>query len=245
MKKLVSAEKMFGLLSAISLVRVALDQTIIYGFSQPYNTLMSQLHMYMYLFILYLCMPAFALFLLGVRNKEKYAEVRQLYQSSVWIWAIIYPAVPIVSYIFKTPYRDTFEWMGYIPTFMVHNNYLPAGMIFVIPIIVYHYTTSLMQIFKFSFIKSFLAFNVSCGVLYVLFYQYLLNLGYHIWHATNFECFIGIYGILSVIVALGGLFYFNSYFEEQKKTWTGYFVVKTIIFAGITVLGFVKAFQAI
>ena len=240
MKSTVAPEKMFGILSVISLIRCVLDQTIIYGFGNPYNNMMSQLHMYMYMFILYLCIPAFALFFLGVRKGEKLEQVRQLYSSSVWIWLIIYPAVPIVSYIFNTPYRAHYEWMKYIPTFMTEDNYFPAGMVFVIPIIFYHYVRGIMSIFNFSFFKTLIAISTANFSLYVLFYQYLLRFGYMLWHKFNFECFIGIYGILSIIVALFGLFYFTQYFEEQKKAWTKYFVFKTFIFVLISIFGFVK-----
>jgi hypothetical protein len=159
------------------------------------------------------------------------SAVADVYSRTVMIWVIINPSVPIVSWIFHTPYRATIKWLAAIPTFMPTNNYFPAGMMFVIPIILVYYTYIIHKYLNLSLLKSFLVVQ-GASILWPTYYLW--------WH-YNFHLFLGVYGLISIAIAVPALLYFMQIFPGERKRWLGYFTGKSVVFLLFAIYGLAKA----
>jgi hypothetical protein len=132
--------------------------------------LFALLHYIVYLYMLYLFVPALAGFVLH-RAFGRPLDTGSVLRESVLVW-IVYPMVPIISMATRSAPLGTIEWFRYIPSFMVENNFLPVGMIAVIPVLLLFYTRLISRTSGGGWLRSFVAMLAALIVIYVLFYQY-------------------------------------------------------------------------
>ena len=124
-----------------------------------------------YLYMLYLFIPALAGFVL-LRAFGRALHTGSVLRESVFVW-IVYPMVPIISMATRSAPFVTIEWFRYIPSFMVENNFLPLGMIAAIPVLLLFYTRLISRTSGAGWLRSFVAMLAALIVIYVLFYQYV------------------------------------------------------------------------
>jgi hypothetical protein len=123
-----------------------------------------------YVYMLYLFLPAIAGFILN-RLFSRPPDMRRVLRESVLIW-LVYPMVPTISMLARSAPFIRIEWFRHIPTFMVENNFLPLGMIAVVPVLFIYYSRKLAQTSGAGWLRSSLATLIALLVIYVLFYQY-------------------------------------------------------------------------
>jgi hypothetical protein len=193
-----------------------------------------------YLFTLYLLIPAMTGFILE-KISTKPVDHTAVLRESVLVW-VVYPLVAIISLMFKSPAKQTIEWFRYIPTFMVHNNFLPAGMIAVIPILIVFYTWLLMRHSGANWLKTCTSVILSLWVVYLLYYQYLLRLFYyfHYYYGPIFAFGFFTLSFLIPLFPLAGRF--HAAFGDHRITLPRLVLISTII--SLVLMG-VGLFQAI
>ena len=131
--------------------------------------------------------------------KTKINELHDYYLSFIKYWVLIFPLVPIITIITGSSYRLRIEAFQYIPTFMVDKNFLPLGMVFVIPLILFFLTRHLMRLTDLNFVKAFAIVSIANTISYVLYYQWALNMFYTflVWYSEKTAmCFYCLFGIV-------------------------------------------------
>jgi hypothetical protein len=123
-----------------------------------------------YQYVLYLVIPGLAGFLLG-RVFSRPVDIAAVLRESALIW-IIYPMVPLVSMITRSPSLQTIEWFRFVPTFMVENNFLPTGMLVAIPILIVFYTWQMQRHSAADLPRALVAVVAALLLFYVALYQY-------------------------------------------------------------------------
>ncbi len=108
-------------------------------------------------------------------------------------------AVPVVSYLTGSSYQMEIPLFSYIPTFMVQKNYLPTGMLFIIPLMFASFLYHAKQYLNISPIKVLLLLMIIFWADYLLLYQWLLQLGYFLEAAYSSQTFLSVYGMLMLI----------------------------------------------
>ncbi|MCW5906463.1 MAG: hypothetical protein KIS94_01270 [Chitinophagales bacterium] len=102
------------------------------------------------------------------------------YLSCVKYWIFIFPFVPVITLITNSTYKLRIEVFKYIPTFLVENNFLPTGMIFVVPIMLLFLTRHLVRFSGLNWVKAFFIIAIANTISYVLYYQWLLGIFYYV-----------------------------------------------------------------
>ncbi len=150
-----------------------------------------------YIFTLFTGFSFLIVFLSRFMLKEKPSAVavQNLYYDSAFIW-LCYPLVPLVTFLYGDNYSKTIEFFEYLPFFMIEKNYLPSGMIFIMPILVGGYTYLVKKHLKISLIQAILLSTVSQTIIYLLFYQYLYGMGLKLRDAFNSLIFLGSYTLV-------------------------------------------------
>jgi hypothetical protein len=171
-----SSSRAYAWLLGFAVARSILDYFWIPLYAGFLYKLPSLFNTTVYLFTLYLIIPAMAGFILE-KVFSKQVDDSAVLRESILVW-VVYPFVTIISLIAKSPATQTIEWFRYIPTFMVYNNFLPAGMIVVIPILIVFYTRLMMRHSGADWFRAFISVLVSLWVVYLLYYQYTLRLVY-------------------------------------------------------------------
>jgi hypothetical protein len=175
-----SPGRAYAWLLGLAVIRSVLDYFWVPDFGPLIYKIFVLFNYTVYLFTLYLFIPAMAGFVLE-RGFAKSVDHSAVLRESVLVW-VVYPLVAIISLIVKSPAKQTIEWFRYIPTFMVYNNFLPAGMIAVIPILIVFYTWLLMRHSGADWTKALTSVSASLWAIYLLYYQYLLRLFYYLHH---------------------------------------------------------------
>jgi hypothetical protein len=127
-----------------------------------------------------------------VQNAKNY------YLSFIRYWILIFPMVPIVTIITGSKYRLHIEFFKYIPSFLIENNFLPIGMIFVIPLMLFFLIRHLSAHAGVSYLKAFIVVAIANTISYVVYYQWMLNLFYTFrdWFSeTTAMCCYSLFGI--------------------------------------------------
>lgn len=135
--------------------------------------------------------------------KQKITEVRDYYRSFIKYWAFIFPLVPIVTIISHSKYQLHIEAFKYIPTFMVDKNFLPLGMLFVIPLIQFYLIRHLMRHSGLNMLKAFLVVSIANTISYVVYYQWILQAYYSfvMWFSEiTAMCCYSLFGITALLL---------------------------------------------
>lgn len=205
------------ILSVVSAIRVVLDWSLMYHFSLSAQALLGSLHMFLYIYVLFLGIPGLAFIILktALKTEVSYPQRRAVFVASYKIW-YCYPVVPIVTWMTGDSYAAEIEFLSSIPTFMNQNNYFPSGMILVIPFILGYFTTILRQHFQLSWITAFLTTFFSAVIVYLVFYQYALAVAYELWDRFDFYMFMSFYLCITIVFKQLFVNQFNASFGESN-----------------------------
>lgn len=102
-----------------------------------------------------------------------------IFSSKLW-WLVI--PVPILNALFHGKTNVTVKIFSYIPTFMEMNNYLPIGMIIVMPIFIIFTILFIRKTYNLTLIKSVFHTMLGLLIIYVIFYQWS-------WHLVNYSLY--------------------------------------------------------
>lgn len=163
-----------------SWLRVALDPLWLPFMREP-TWLLSTLHNYTaYGFVLMLTSPC----LVDIATRRIARQpfdpdrLRKLVQVSVVILAPCYPAVPVISLLAGDPFLRSIPLFRSIPGFLVHENFLPTGMIVVIVLLLWKLSGAVHRLFDVGWTKAIAGSVLGLSIVYVIFYQWLLNACY-------------------------------------------------------------------
>jgi hypothetical protein len=184
-----SAGRAYAWLLGFSLVRTLLDYIWVPMFNSFQYKIAVLFNYTVYQFTLYLVIPGIAGYILE-RVFSKQVDHNAVLRESVLVW-VVYPIVTVISLIMKSPPSQSIEWFRHVPTFMVDYNFLPAGMIAVIPILFVFYTWLLMRHSGADWLRVLISVFVSLTVIYLVYYQYALRL------------FLYVHGVYGLLAAAG------------------------------------------
>jgi hypothetical protein len=157
-------------------------------------------------------------------------------RESILVW-VVYPFVTIISLIAKSPATQTIEWFRHIPTFMVYNNFLPAGMIAVVPVLIVFYTWLFMRHSGADWLRAFVSVLVSLWIVYLVYYQYSLWLVYYSMKHYSFVFGFG-FATLTYLLPLFPLAgRFHATFGNHRVMLPRLVLISTIISVGLMIVG--------
>ena len=147
-----------------------------------------------YGFVLLLGVPGLSLFFLKLFWKISIPrpKLEKIYFNSSFIW-IIYPLVSLISALANSPNVYTITWFKYLPYFMVENNYFPIGMIILIPLIILGFIWLFSKYAGIQWFRTFISVLLSLIIIYILLYQYFLQLSYILEENIHFAAGFGLY----------------------------------------------------
>jgi hypothetical protein len=157
-----------------------------------------------YLLILYFSLLFFIERMAKIFFKVTIEDTQGYYLTFIKYWCLIFPVVPFITLATGSSYYDKtrIELFRYIPTFMVENNFLPLGMVFVIPLIIYFLMVHLRQYLNLKFFQSFILVAVANTIAYILYYQWLFNLFFRLTALFSRKTALCVYAILEMTVLL-------------------------------------------
>jgi len=171
------------------------------------------------------------------------SKQKQFLSLSAALW-FIYLLVPIVTILTGDNYSKTISLFAYIPTFMVDHNFLPTGMMVVIPIIVISYTLFCKWIFNTSWIESFLLTTISSTIMYVLFYQYFLRLFVEVRLISNFYVTYAVYHTIMMYFLYLSVKRFTTVFNLERKYFNWFLIGNELIMFGLLIVGLYQVVYA-
>jgi len=237
-----NSSRAYAWLLGFALARTILDFFWIPIYVRFIYKLASLFNTTVYLFTLYLFVPAMAGYVLK-RVFSRQVNDNAILQGSVLIW-IVYPMVTVISLIAKSPPTQTIEWFRYIPTFMVEHNFLPAGMVAVIPILLVFYTRLMVRHSNASWLQAFSSVLLSLWVIYLLYYQWTLSLFYYVIRHYGFVFGFG-YATLTYLIPLFPLAgRFHEAFGDHRVMLPRPVLVCTLMSVGLMAVGLLMALSS-
>lgn len=190
-----------------------------------------------YLYTLYLMIPAMAGFMLG-KVFSRPVNDRAVLRESVLVW-VVYPTVTIVSLVTKSPPTRSIEWFRHIPTFMVDNNFFPTGMVAVVLVLVVFYTWLMMRHSRADWLRALASVLVSLFVIYLLYYQYTLRLFHYVYWLFGGVFGLGFLTLTYLIPIFPIAERFHLTFGSQRVSLHRLVLVSTIISIGLMGVGLI------
>ena len=192
-------------------------------------------------------------FLVRKIARLKYNKKRLLkffvFNSKLW-WLMIF--VPVISSLFdkEITYAVTIKIFKYIPTFMENYNYLPIGMIVLIPIFIILTSNFVKENYNISTGKSILSSSLGLIILYIYFYQWLWGIFIIIFLKLITVYKIGFsdsYVITVSLYDLGCLLYALFFVKSTHKILKKYplYIYYLFVMVNITILVTVILFKTI
>jgi hypothetical protein len=160
----------YAWLLGFGVARTVLDFFWVPQNSQPLFMVLTLFNTTTYQFTLSLFIPWIVGFILE-RVFSKRVNAAGVLRDSVLVWAV-FPAVSILSMVLKSPPTQTIEWFRHIPTLMVEYNFLPAGMIAVIPVLIFVYTRLALRHSAATWPAALASVVGSLYLFYLVYYQY-------------------------------------------------------------------------
>lgn len=167
------------------------------------------------------------------------ATLRKFLTVSALVW-VIYPLVPVVTVLTHDSYSKTIPFFAHIPFFLVNSNFLPTGMMFVIPIIVISYAFICRNVLKTNFITSFLLTVYSCTVMYLLFYQFFLRLFVDLRHGHNYYVAYAVYHTIMMAFLYLAAVQFYEAFNARRRYANIFLIANEALMLVILIYGLMK-----
>lgn len=221
-------------LLGFALTRAVLDYFWIPGYQFVQIWILVWFNYTVYIYTLYLLIPAIAIFTLEKLFSMPVDEQAVL-RGSILVW-VVYPAVAVISLITKSPPIQTIEWFRYIPTFMVYKNFMPTGFIAAIPVLLVFYVRLLVRHSRVNWFRAIASVLVPLFVIYLLYYQYLLRLFYFVDLLYGPFFSFGYLTFCFLIPLLPLAKRFHSAFGSQRIMLHRLVLISTII--SLTLMGF-------
>jgi hypothetical protein len=194
-----------------------------------------------YLFTLYMAIPAMTGVLLG-KIFSKPVNDRAVLRESILVW-IVYPIVPVVSLISKSPPMQTIDLFRRIPTFMVSNNFLPTGMVAVIPVLIIFYTWLMTRHSEADWPRALACVLVSLLVVYLVYYQYVLRLFFYFHHIYGLLFSAGFFTLTFLLPLFPLAGRFHVAFGPHRVKLPALVLGSALICVGLMVTGLISAFK--
>lgn len=191
-----------------------------------------------YQFTLYLVIPGIAGLVLG-RLFGRPVDDLAVLRESVLIW-IVYPVVTVISLIAKSPPMQSIEWFRYVPTFMVTNNFLPLGMIAVVPVLIVFYTRLLMHQSGADWPRALASVLVSLWIIYLAYYQYGLRLFLYFHHVYGLIFSAGFFTLTFLVPLFPLAGRFHAAFGPHRVRLPALVLGSTLLCLGLMVTGLVS-----
>lgn len=191
-----------------------------------------------YAYLLYLGIPGlFFCFLKWIYDiKVTASQKKRIYKHSLLTIFIIYPAVSLISIVFKSPPLTTIPVFKHLPFFMIES-FFPIGMLVVIPFLLLDYVVVLKKEGKVSYQRASVCVSLSLVFIYLLFYQYLQRLSFHLLSITR--SLMVYFGSLSLMYSIFTLFFVNNFSDlfGGKKALNHLFLFYTVASILLVVIG--------
>jgi hypothetical protein len=173
---------------------------------------------FFYLFVLYLSIVGTVHYLCSKFYKAEPSDIPGFFFGYAPYWLFLFPVVPVVTHLTHSNYRMTIPLFSYIPSFMVNNNYLPTGMVYIIPLMFFFFFVHAKKYYQLSIIQLFWPVLIIFWADYLLLYQWLLNLGYYLMSMFSVNTFFAVYGML--MLGWGAPFVYYAYKKcNLSKEW--------------------------
>jgi hypothetical protein len=233
--KIDSPGRAYAWLLGFGLARTILDYFWIPTYVLFEYKILSLLNTTVYVFTLYLVIPSIAEYILE-RIFSRPVNRDAVLRESVLIW-IVYPAVTIISLMTHgSPVRSV-EWFRYIPTFIVEYNFLPDGMIAVIPVLIVFYTWLMMRHSGADWLRSLISVLASLLVIYLVYYQWTAGLFLYFLLIHGPFLAFGYYTITFLIPLFPLAGRFQDAFGSYRFSFSRFALVATLISFGSVVIG--------
>jgi|GEM_PF-5619807 len=160
-----------------------------------------------------------------------------VFSSKIW-WLVVF--VSLTNWILKWNLNLVkIEYFEKIPSFMINGNYLPIGMILVIPFLIIFSVEFVHRNYKLPYYKSFFPSFTGLLIIYLLFYQWLWQLFYLFFLITssagNGFKISWLTGIMPYLLV--GLLYLTIFIPSAYKTLGKYkisyyytFIIANVLF---------------
>lgn len=238
--KIESARQAHTWLLGYAVIRSILDYYWVPEFSSLIYKILVLFNYTVYLYTIYIFIPAMADFILK-RVFSAHVDDKAVLRESVLIW-IVYPLVTVINLIVKSPPTLTIKWFQLIPTFMVSNNYMPVGLIVVVPVLLVFYTRLILRHSDSSWPKVFLSVLVSHWVVYLLYYQYTLKWFFYLHHLYGPLVAFGFYTLGFLLALAPFANQFKIAFDFHPVNLFQLIKVSIIICIGLMIFGLLQAF---
>lgn len=225
----------YAWLLGFGLARTILDYFWIPTYILFEYKILSLLNTTVYVFTLYLVIPSIAGYILE-RMFSRQVNHGAVLRESVLVW-IVYPAVTIISFMTHGSPVRTVEWFRYIPTFMVEYNFLPDGMIAVIPVLIVFYTWLMARHSGADWLRSFISVFVSLLAVYLVYYQWTAGLFLYFLLTHGPFLAFGYYTITFLIPIFPLAGRFQDAFGPYRVSFSRFALVATFISFSSVVIG--------
>lgn len=164
----------------------------------------------LYVFLFYFNIVG-GFFLLSKLFRSGEVDIKAFFYRHQYYWAAISVLVPVVTWLSDSEYYINIDYFKNIPFFLQDNNYLPSGLLFILPLLVIFFTKLAKQYYSISLLNILLMLLVVIALNYIVFYQWILYASYFSKTYYSYQVGISVYGVL----ALG--FSFPCFYFMYKK----------------------------
>ncbi|HXH18607.1 MAG TPA: hypothetical protein VNJ07_05945 [Chitinophagales bacterium] len=213
-----------------------LIELLFYYDDYSFVSLSASYSMLYYVFTIYSSIPYWAMRIVRIKTEIDDSAEREIYRLSTPLW-LIYPLVPVITILTGSSYSVEVPLFKWIPTFMTKGNFLPTGMIAVIPVILLYFTILFQKKIHINLPAVFIAIAASCTILYLLFYQWLLSLFQLVLKEYNYALGFGIYHLIMAVYLQFVMKRFLALFPGVAAVFRGFNIFNSIIFAFILLYG--------
>lgn len=193
---------------------------------------------FFYMAVLYFSVVSFVHYAAVNFFKVEVVDTKQYFFGYAPYWLLMFPAVPIITYFTGSNYRMHIEVFKYIPTFMVNDNYLPSGMLYIIPLMFASFVLYTRNNLKLAILPTLALLAIAFTADYLALYQWFFRFGYYLQEKYSLETFLSIYGL--IMLAWGAPFCYYAYKQAGlSKYWAyaGFFAVYTLAFLALYKIG--------
>lgn len=186
-----------------------------------------------YLFIFYFNVVGVFVFL----NKSKISKenLKSFFYSHSLYLGVLFILIPIITYITGSNTKFTIPIFKLIPTLNDTHNYMPSGMLYVIPLIIYFFMINVKKHTNINLIRAFVHLIIALGLIYLVFYQWIFQFNHIINNFYGYRVAISIYGIMMLLYSLP-IFIFSKNKIGLHRNWTIGFWLSfyTFLFFGVS-----------
>lgn len=163
-----------------SVARVALEPIWLPFMRGPTWILSIAYNYAVYGFVLMLAAPCLVDIAVRALARQPFdaGRLRKLLQVTIVILVPCYPAVAAINILTRDPFLRSIPVFRHIPGFLVHENFLPTGMIVVILLLFWKLSGAVMRLYDVGRFRALAGCLLGLLVIYLIFYQWYLKACY-------------------------------------------------------------------